>query len=153
MSAWLVLLLLAFESGIENGADEGMKLHVAFALTGFGVNGRFRVRLRALCGNQLGVEACLPDGELLEEFGTRVSGLVGSMNDSDGTIGGIAEALVMSPLGWCLRMAFEITRVGEVIEFLLAFADDFSVGITEFLLAVDCAFSLYCAVKLGEGVV
>ena len=151
--SWLLLLLLAFESGIENGADEGMKLHVAFALTGFGVNGRFRVRLRALCGNQLGVEACLPDGELFQEFRARVSGLVCGMDDGDGTVGGIAEAFVMSLLSRCLRMAFEITRVDDVIKFLFAFADNFAVGITELLLAVDCTFSLYCAVEFGERII
>jgi len=151
--SWLLLLLLAFESGIENGADEGMKLDVAFALTGLGINGCFGVRLRAFGGNQLGIETSLPDGELFQEFRARVSGLVGGMDDSDGTVGGFAEALVMSLLGRCLRVTIVITRIDNVIEFLSAFPDDASFGVAELLLAVDCAFAFYCAVEFGEGIV
>ena len=145
--------MLAFESGVENGTDEGMELDVALALTGLCIDGCFRVGLRAFGGNQLGVEACLPGGEFFQEFRTRVSGFIGGMNDSDGAVGGIAEPFVVRLFCGCLRMAFEVARVDYVIELLLAFANDFAIGITKNFLAVDCAFLLYCAVEFGEGVI
>ena len=80
--------MFAFELGVDDGANEGVKLDVAFSKTCFGIDGCVGVGLRALGGNQLGLEACLPDGEFFQEFRAGVCGFFGGMNDSDGAVGG-----------------------------------------------------------------
>ena len=138
---------------VDDCSEKGRELDVALALAGGRVDGSFGIGLGVFGGEELRMETGLPNGEFLNEFGTWIRGIVGSAKDCLGALGGFAEALVMSPLGWCLRMAFEITRVDDVIKFLFAFADNFAVGITELLLAVDSAFLLYCTVEFGKGVI
>ena len=145
-------VILCTKLVVDDCADEGVESNIALAFACCGVDGCFRVGLRAIFSEELGLEASLPASEFLEEFGACLLGVAQSTDESVGFVGGYAEAFLVTDFSGCFWVMLVVARVHKFVGFLLAFADNFSVLITVLFFAVYCTLAFNGAVKFGDRV-
>ena len=146
-------VLLRLELVIDYGSDEGREEHIAFEFTGFGIYGSLRVRAIPVQARQLILESLLPGGKFLELLGRRVVVRIRRPKDALYRCSCLAEVLVITAFAGCLRGFVEVTGVSDVVHFLFAFGDDFTVGSAENLAPVDGSVLLYSAMDFDERVI
>ena len=107
----------------------------------------------AVVNGVAGLQDILPGGEFLELLGRRVVVRIRRPKDALYRCSCLAEVLVITAFAGCLRGFVEVTGVSDVVHFLFAFGDDFTVGSAENLAPVDGTVLLYSAMDFDERVI